>query len=374
MRDLEALTLKRATTVAKLEHALAQYATTGKRPKKLHLFQSLGHGLKSRSAIDTIDYYMTELNNMNYQIRAKIEQLEKREVNETSNEAKDTSLNAHPEDQLPFSSGVCAPVETSRSDGVISALSCSDPVEPPITGNEVEGSTPLTATCCKPSTHGIPHPSGKTQISLNPSAPQVATKLMIDDMASSVSNEKYLECKSILATCGSSSCMKGEENDTLGGAGFVTFTSMLSAQGALQLNHRPEPFAMKTSPADDPRFIFWSNVDKSTAVLQFGRFLSVVITMVICFFWTFVVTFVVNLTNVEEIPASVPLVSSTVDSYTLKEIILPLLSPLLLSIINSFLPVILKAVTRLEFPASDSLLEASAFWKMAAFTIIQTFL
>ena len=55
--------------------------------------------------------------------------------------------------------------------------------------------------------------------------------------------------------------------------------------------------------------------------------------------------------------------------------LLGLLSPVLLLLFNSgLLPIILKAISRFEFPASDSLLEASAFWKMASFTVIQTFL
>ena len=80
-----------------------------------------------------------------------------------------------------------------------------------------------------------------------------------------------------------------------GNAGFVTFTSLLATQAALQMRHGPDVFAMETEPAPDPPFIFWSNVDKSKEVLQTGRLLSVALTMTICFFWTFVVTFIVNL-------------------------------------------------------------------------------
>jgi Calcium-dependent channel, 7TM region, putative phosphate len=161
------------------------------------------------------------------------------------------------------------------------------------------------------------------------------------------------------------SIITNEEDGTADDAAFVTFTSLIATYCALQMSQHCDPFILETIPApDDPKHIFWNNVGKPKELLQMGRYLSCGVTIVICVFWTLVVTLIVGLANVENLKINPEL-----------DWIRVLISPLILLLFNSgLLPIILKAVSRLECPASDSLLETSAFWKMAAFTIIQTFL
>ena len=85
--------------------------------------------------------------------------------------------------------------------------------------------------------------------------------------------------------------------------------------------------------------------------------------------------FIVNLTDVDYLNTTSPRMDEMLLENPWVGQVLATLSPLLLLIFNSgLLPIVLKAVSRLECPVSDSLLEASAFWKMATFTIIKTFL
>jgi Calcium-dependent channel, 7TM region, putative phosphate len=161
------------------------------------------------------------------------------------------------------------------------------------------------------------------------------------------------------------SFITNEEDGTADDAAFVTFKSLIATYCALQMSQHREPFILETTPApDNPQHIFWNNVGKPKELLQMGRYLSCGITVVICVFWTGVVTLIVGVANVDYLKGNPWL-----------DWIRVLISPLILLLFNSgLLPIILKAVSRLECPASDSLLETSAFWKMTAFTIIQTFL
>ena len=168
----------------------------------------------------------------------------------------------------------------------------------------------------------------------------------------------------------------GEEDGTADDAGFVTFTSLVATHSALQMSQHSEPFVLDTMAVpDEPQHIFWDNVGRNKEVLQTGRLISAGVTIAICLFWTFIVSFIVNLTNVDYLKTKFPRMENTLSENPWIASVLAILSPMLLLIFNSgLLPIVLKAVSRLEFPASDSLLEASAFWKMATFTIIQTFL
>jgi hypothetical protein len=161
------------------------------------------------------------------------------------------------------------------------------------------------------------------------------------------------------------SFITAEEDGTADDAAFVTFTSLIATYCALQMSQHCDPFILETIAApDNPQHIFWNNVGKPKELLQMGRYVSGAITVVICAFWTLIVTLIVGMADVDSLERNPWL-----------DWIRVLISPLILLLFNSgLLPIILKSVSRLECPASESLLETSAFWKMATFTIIQTFL
>ena len=404
--NLEALVRKRSSCIAALEHALGQFAIKGTRPKRLQVLQALSveNGAKrKRTEVDAIEYYTLELSNLNDRIGEEIDLLEKRgQKVEGSKGGREILVDSsrRPSEQKcgrnsaveAMGASICFKSTAGQAD-ILGSTEPHDIVSlSSLTNGKQEGSlttTELASSALSSTASVVTANTGSN--SLSSAAPGQIEKdvgpgavLTVNDVASE--NETGIwnsNCgvvkedpnKTSVATNGATSTLAEEGENALGGAGFVSFRSLVATQGALQMKHRPEPFSMRIDQAPDPRDIFWGNVETRTVALQAGRFLSVALTMVICFFWTFVVTFIVNLANVEQVSTAVPFVAETVESNRWVESILPLLSPLILQIFNSgLLPVILKAVSRLEFPVSDSLLEASAFWKMAAFTIIQTFL
>jgi hypothetical protein len=105
--------------------------------------------------------------------------------------------------------------------------------------------------------------------------------------------------------------------------------------------------------------------------------------------------FFASLSSVEGLEAQFSWIADAIDAAPFLEPLLKQLAPLFVVVFNSLvsvfvstciivlvhrlltlciqLPVILEAVTRLEFPISGSIVEASMFIKLAAFMIIQTF-
>ena len=169
--------------------------------------------------------------------------------------------------------------------------------------------------------------------------------------------------------------VKGVKDGKPDDAGFVTFTSLVAMHGALQMKQHPDLFAMETEIAPEPSDIFWNFVGKDREVLQSGRLISIALTVMLCLFWTFVVTFIVNLTDTDYLVHFFPWSAEFIEDNEGFRQFLNSLSPVLLLLFNSgLLPIILKAVSRFECPASDSTLESLAFWKMATFIVIQSFL
>jgi len=163
----------------------------------------------------------------------------------------------------------------------------------------------------------------------------------------------------------------GEPED----AGFVTFKSLVAVHQAIQMSQHHEPFVMDTETApDEPKYIFWHNLGKDHGAVQVGKLISLAGTVGLCLFWTPLVTLIVSLTDVDSLQEEIPALGPVIERNPWISGALAILSPLILLIFNSgLLPIILKAVSRFEFPAADSSLEASAFWKMSTFTILQTF-
>lgn len=398
--DLEVMAKSREACIANLEHALAEFAISGRRPRHLLLLQAVSNTVgatQGESEVDSINYYKAELDKLNQQINERID------IVEQGNDAGDRVKGSQ---QQPSASGRW-PDKLGRGDAAGIGGEPGRPVDlmdlygvqgPSDLRSGVASTSMITSSQDITANEPVSSRSsmegreidGKRS-SVGGSGVSLLSGVLIDanvisppDGTISLSKQEIPHLKSSSGTEQSQNITTVTNNDLLtsfearrieGNAGFVTFTSLLATQAALQMKHRPELFAMETKAAPDPPCIFWNNVDKSKEVLQTGRLLSVALTMTICFFWTFVVTFIVNLTNVNEVASPVAVAYQTLESNPWIQTLLSLVSPLLLTIFNSgFLPVILKAVSRLEFPSCDSSLEASAFWKMAAFTVIQTFL
>jgi hypothetical protein len=175
------------------------------------------------------------------------------------------------------------------------------------------------------------------------------------------------------ATAAGMSMMKKSDDGNPREAGFVTFANLKTTQAALQQIHHETPFVMEVAEAPQPDDIFWMNVGKNHKSLQTGKLLSFTLTAVLCIFWTIPVAFIVTLTEVESLKKTLTFLEDWVEAWPALEGILAQLAPLILIAIKELLPIILGIFSALEGPVSSSVLEASLFYKLAIFEIIQTF-
>lgn len=337
LSDLEGMVKKRKNCVANLEHAMAFLELKGTRPKHFPLIakDSARRLKRQESSVDSIDYYQQELDELNEKIADHIDAVEVKCATENTrkfqtfnNTSRNSDSSAHSGEGDSESTGR----DESSRDLLLS----------------IEGREALYAV------------ANQTR--------QATVK---------TAKKRFRQAKKTISTALelANNILSGVKDGTPDDAGFVTFNSLVAMHGALQMKQHPQFFALEAEIAPEPFDIFWDNVGKDREVLQTGRLISIALTVTLCLFWTFIVTFIVNLTDPDVMIKENGNAKDFLVENDWAATLLGLLSPVLLLILNSgLLPIILKAVSRFEFPASDSLLEASAFWKMASFTVIQTFL
>jgi hypothetical protein len=156
-------------------------------------------------------------------------------------------------------------------------------------------------------------------------------------------------------------------------AGFVSFTKLSTTHAALQMIHHPSPYIMNVSEAPDPEDIYWGNVGTSSHARYVGYLMSLGLSAILCLFWTIPITFISSLTEVASLKETLKFLNTWIENAPWLEKALGQLAPLMLIILNLLLPVILREFAKLEGHIASSVLEASLFVKLSAFTIIQTF-
>jgi len=123
----------------------------------------------------------------------------------------------------------------------------------------------------------------------------------------------------------------------------------------------------------DPENIFWKNIGKMNMEKQVSTLLSFTLIVLLCLFWTILISFIASLTSVEALSEQVPFLGDWIEKASWLGDFLAMLATLLLVGVNSLLPIILELFLSLEGPVSEVVLSALMFTKLAAFAIIQTF-
>ena len=170
-----------------------------------------------------------------------------------------------------------------------------------------------------------------------------------------------------------SSLITGKANGTPRDAGFVSFTSLKAKASALQMIHHPKPFCLDVEEAPLPDHIFWSNVGMRHKTQQGGRVVALALTIVLCLFWTVIVSFIVGLSEVESLTETFPFLESWLEKAPWLAMFLNQLKPLLLVLIVGWLPPILTAFSKREGHIGEGSLQRSMFYKLSIFLIIQIF-
>ena len=387
---LQSLVKKRKICIGNLEHVLAQLKLHGKRPtlklsskESEHLVDgNEGIGTRRRSEVDAIEVYENELKGLNEQIEEQIKMIEKKSrpklmpsrgksggMNDSSRGSRKSSPGSSQDD---VEENIFSEPSELANDGI--APDGDEALLPDSLGRS-QGNKRVGFV---PGTQDASSSNLVRRFTSNTTSTLHAAGTIMKRKAIRLTTKRLRQAQETVsaATEVVSSVVIKEADGTADDAGFVTFTSLVATHCALQMSQHHEPFILETVAApDEPSHIFWGNVGKNKEVLHTGYLTATAVTIAICLFWTFIVSFIVNLTNVDYLNRTFPRFDEILVENPWVGQVLSILSPLLLLIFNSgLLPIVLKAVSRLECPASDSLLEASAFWKMATFTIIQTFL
>jgi hypothetical protein len=163
------------------------------------------------------------------------------------------------------------------------------------------------------------------------------------------------------------------EDGTERDAGFVTFSTLLAKNQCQQIIHHSTPFTFYTMAAPRPEDIVWDNVGLPHKQQQISHLLAQVATVATCIFWTIPVSFFASLSEVENLKELIPGLEKALERNKWLAPFLANLSPLMLVILTSLLPLILTVYCKREGHAGVAELNASLLTKLSSFMIIQIF-
>lgn len=312
---------KRKACIGNLEHALAELAIRGKRPTHMNL---------KEKKVDSIDFYTEQLNELNEDIRRRIDEINKKQRPATL---------PPPEDSIALNDSNSS-VEKTESGRRVSFASQASQTSSVNLFNIMTNETASLAESAAA--------SAGSAVTNTVSATKKEAHRKV---------EKFVDKgKDLLAK---------EEDGVADDAAFVTFTRLTAANGAVQMNQSEKPYVLEGEMAPDkPEYLFWKMVGKDKEARQGGYVLSMAATVALCLFWTVILGLFMNFVDGDKHRDSNPGLAS----------FLNILDPILFNTLQlGILPVILKLVSKLELLPADSVLEASAFWKMAMFSLIQNF-
>jgi hypothetical protein len=157
-------------------------------------------------------------------------------------------------------------------------------------------------------------------------------------------------------------------------AAFISFTEILYANLARQALHSKSAWKIVPSEPPLPELVNWKNVGQPASSRQIGELLSLLLTGVLCIFWTIPVSFFASLGNVSKLTEVMPFLAEPVKTYPWFSALLSQLAPLILVVFIALLPHILLVFCKLELLIEiESMQHPSLFNKLASFTILQTF-
>mmetsp|Transcript_14117 Transcript_14117/g.30553 ORF Transcript_14117/g.30553 Transcript_14117/m.30553 type:complete len:768 (-) Transcript_14117:41-2344(-) len=154
--------------------------------------------------------------------------------------------------------------------------------------------------------------------------------------------------------------------------GFVSFSSLLPVMALLQMVQHGRPGQLSSSPGCQPKDVQWANLGLTHRRRQLGRWLSFVLTAVMCLFWTIPVAFVSSLSKVSALKQRLTFLEDAGDAPWLNQL-LALVQPLALAALVSLQPIILEFFSTLEGHVSLAAIKASLFAKLSVFMIVQIF-
>lgn len=319
--NLEKKVQERTKVLEKLEHAVNVRNVKGHEPK---------HGNPLGESLESIPTYAAELNNLNDEIKAQIEEIETKKLMQDQDVSCD-DLKESPLEQVPL---------------------VQDEEDTAHDSNDVQES----------------HDEKKhhRKITSVMSLKNMTLDLMKE--AAGTVGGTVLNSANIALNL-----ISGSQDGTVRDAGFVTFSSLLGKNQCVQTIHHSTPFTFYTMNAPRPKDVVWANVGKSHKEQQLSYLLAQGATIATCLFWTIPVSFLSSLSEVEKLQELIPGLEKALAKNSWLASLLAQLSPLMLVLLTSLLPVILTIYCKKEGHIGSDTLHASLLTKLAMFMIVQIF-
>mmetsp|Transcript_1346 Transcript_1346/g.2434 ORF Transcript_1346/g.2434 Transcript_1346/m.2434 type:complete len:887 (+) Transcript_1346:264-2924(+) len=325
--NLEKKVQERAKVMEKLEHAVNIRNVKGFEPK---------HGNPLGETLESIPTFAAELNTLNDEIKVQIEEIENKKM------IQDQDV---PSDLVEQSEQV------SLVDDENTTANDNQSQEPSVSSIEEE----------------VKHHGKLSTLTKNITSFRNLTLDTMKGAAGTVGGTILNSANMAL------NLITGSQDGTVRDAGFVTFSSLLVKNQCVQTIHHSTPFTFYTMNAPRPRDVVWGNVGKSHKEQQLSYLLAQGATIATCLFWTIPVSFLSSLSEVEKLQELIPGLEKALVKNPWLASLLAQLSPLMLVLLTSLLPVILTVYCKKEGHIGSDTLHASLLTKLAMFMIVQIF-
>uniref|UniRef100_A0AAV1T2P4 Uncharacterized protein n=1 Tax=Peronospora matthiolae TaxID=2874970 RepID=A0AAV1T2P4_9STRA len=156
-------------------------------------------------------------------------------------------------------------------------------------------------------------------------------------------------------------------------AAFVSFTSLMSTQVAQQTLQTENPAHMAVAPAPHAADINWDNIGLDYRTRAIGTLVSTLISAAIVLFWTIPTALVASLATVESLRRALPFLNQAFDDYPILQDIFQQIAPLALVALSALAPIVFNFLSGREGHPSKTEVRAALFSKLAYFQLVQIF-
>jgi hypothetical protein len=163
--------------------------------------------------------------------------------------------------------------------------------------------------------------------------------------------------------------MAGEEIP----AAFICFKSRFGAASCINIPQSDNPTEWVTEPAPEPHDVYWPFFSTSFTQIWISKFIVFVASIFLIIIFLIVAAFVQGLTYLEQLEIWLPFLKNILKIAVVSQVITGYLPSLLLHLLSSQIPPLMKLFSTMQGYIANSEIEKSACGKMLWFTIWSIF-
>ncbi|XP_078177974.1 hyperosmolality-gated Ca2+ permeable channel 2.3-like isoform X2 [Carex rostrata] len=156
-------------------------------------------------------------------------------------------------------------------------------------------------------------------------------------------------------------------------AAFVCFKSRFGAASCINIPQSDNPTEWVTEPAPEPRDVYWPFFSTSFTQRWISKFIVFVASFFLIIIFLLVAAFVQGLTYLEQLEIWLPFLKNVLKIAVVSQVITGYLPSLLLQLLSSQIPPLMKLFSTMQGYIANSEIEKSACGKMLWFTIWSIF-